>query len=566
MNTVATDAGESVKPGDSITYIINYENSGIRTVDELRIIARVPENTQFLKANKKVDIRQDKKELTFVVDQNIRRGEKGSVSFTVEVDKPLDNGVLVVLDKVLFDYKIKNKSYSEAIEANLSCKVTSSPKFDSFSVEAVDENGGYLRRGDVVDYIIRFKNTGDMNATGVNVKTTLTDNVTIIRESITNNGEVLNDEIMWQIGDLVVNKPYYLSFKVKVKDNLADGEAIINVALLSCNQEVNEEKSVESKVKLFPDFSTSEVFLYDLNGGYLWAGETIRAKVVLRNTGEKVAESYKLICPIPNGVTYISKSGTPEGIRWSDEIRGLVWDLENLEVGQEKEITFDMRVNDDLLYKGGNISTNFKIQSEDNEIDIPSKSIAVKKRVNMTIVAMGDSLIAYSNWVQEFDNLLESTYPYADYNTIASGVPGEMAFQGARRFDSSVAPYHPSIIIIAYGTNDAGGSLSRFASNLEELVIKSRKLGATVFLNLIGPLVGPKWTGKQSYPEYNNAIRQIGSKYGIPVIDVLTPLSQDPGRYLSDGCHYTPEGASVVAQTVFSAVRQYLDDIGDRRR
>lgn len=565
LNFVSSNGKDTVKPGDRITYTINFENSGFRTVDELEIIAKIPDHTEFISASGEGKFSQGENKLVFIVEEGLKSGDKGSVDFTVKVERPLDNETPVILDDVIYNYRIKEKSYSEIIQSNLNHKVESSPQFGSFDLQAIDENGGYLRLDDVIGYTIKIENTGDMNATGVKVRSTLTDNVIIDENSITVNGKIENGYVIWNIDKLDIDNPRFLSFKVKVKNNLSDQESIINNISIVCDQGINKEESIEKKVSLFPDLSNSEVFLYDLNGGYLWAGETIRVKVVLKNDGEKVAESYRLICPIPAGATYISRSGTPEGIRWSDEIRGLVWELENLEVGSEKVITFDIKVNENLLYKGGTIATNFKIESEGKEIELVSKSITIKRRVSMTVVAMGDSLIAKSDWVQRFDNLLESTYPYADYNTIASGIPAERAYQGYWRFDNTVAPYHPEIIIIAYGSNDAGCGLWNFRDNLDALVLKSKRLGATVFINLIGPIVGSRWSGKQSYPEYNDAIRQIAAKYGVPVIDVLTPLSQDTNRYLSDGLHYTPEGAAVVAQTVYSVVTQYLDDVGGRR-
>jgi lysophospholipase L1-like esterase len=160
-----------------------------------------------------------------------------------------------------------------------------------------------------------------------------------------------------------------------------------------------------------------------------------------------------------------------------------------------------------------------------------------------------------------FDELLEANYPYSDYNTIASGKGGEKASGGNARFDSTVAIYNPEIVIIAYGTNDAGPRISGFEANLESIVAKAKNLGARVFINLVGPIYKPE---KEKYVEYNNTIRQIAAKYGAVVIDVLTPLSQNPGEYLADGMHYSSAGAVVVAHTVFSYVSQYLGDIGQR--
>ncbi|MES0342178.1 MAG: SGNH/GDSL hydrolase family protein, partial [Candidatus Humimicrobiaceae bacterium] len=186
----------------------------------------------------------------------------------------------------------------------------------------------------------------------------------------------------------------------------------------------------------------------------------------------------------------------------------------------------------------------------------------VSRFIYMSIVAMGDSLIAKSDWVQRFDDLMEANYPQADYNTVASGKNGETSNQGYYRFDSTVAIHSPQIVILAYGTNDAGASLSNFAVHMEGLVNKARNLGATVFINLIGPLNYP---GKESWPLYNQKILEIAAKYSLPVIDVLTPLSQSKSKYIYDGIHYTPEGSAVVARTVFNAVVPYLNSSGARR-
>jgi lysophospholipase L1-like esterase len=220
-----------------------------------------------------------------------------------------------------------------------------------------------------------------------------------------------------------------------------------------------------------------------------------------------------------------------------------------------------MKVNENLVNSGGVITTHFKIEYSNGTIELPPKSLKVRGNASVTIVAMGDSLIEKSNWVQIFDELLEANYPYAEYNTIASGKGGEMARGGNARFDSTVAIHNPQIIIIAYGTNDVGGHSSGFTGNLEAIVIKAKNLGARVFVNLIGPITKP---GKENYASYNDAIRAIAAKHGAVVIDVLTPLSQNPGGYLYDGMHYSPAGASVVAHTVYSYVSQYLGTIGQK--
>ena len=559
FNFISSDSVEYVKPGEQITYIINYKNTGNRAVDNLIIELKVPEYTAFVSSDYNEILKNTDKTLAFEIG-NVEKNEKDTIYFIMKVEKPLDNGTLIKLGVAKFNYIIGEGTFNDDINTDLVFKVESSPDLSNFKLEAIDENSGVLRLGDVIEYKLVVENTGDMDAPSVEIKSNLSEYVDIIKDSITHSGEYKGSSVLWNIDNIEINKPKTFSFKARVKDDLAGEELITNHSTLKYGSNIIE-KSVEEILSLFTDLTTSEVFLYDVNGGHLWAGETIGAKIVIRNTGEKTEENYRVICPIPAGATYISRSGTAEGISWSDDIRGLIWDIKDLGVGEEKEITFSMKANESLVNSGGVITTNFKIESSNGEIKLPTKSLNVRGHVNMTVVAMGDSLIEMSNWVQIFDELLEVNYPYADYNTVASAKGGEMARDGYARFDSTVAVYNPEIIIVAYGTNDAGPHVSGFAANLEGIVIKAKNLGARVFINLIGPISYP---GKEEYSEYNDIIRRIASKHGTVVIDVLTPLSQNPGAYLVDGMHYSSAGASVVAHTVFSYVSQYLGDIGQR--
>jgi lysophospholipase L1-like esterase len=137
-----------------------------------------------------------------------------------------------------------------------------------------------------------------------------------------------------------------------------------------------------------------------------------------------------------------------------------------------------------------------------------------------------------------------------------------MSFEGLARYDSTVGPLRPTILIICYGSNDVGISASYFSYSIENIIKKAMGQGATVFINTIGPISNP---GKTQWPVYNNIIRQVANNFGIPAIDVTSVLSQNRGAYLYDGLHYTPEGAEVVAQTVFNSIVPYLNGLGGRR-
>ncbi len=590
LNFVSSSAGQTVKPDDVIEYTVNYKNNGNRLVEDFNIEVVLSEHVTFIGSTYDDILKIDLNKAVFNFGV-VKKHQEGKLLIKVKVNKPLDNKTEIKLSDVKFKYKIKQEDYQIKIGPEIINIVESSPNLENFSFEVVDVNGGEFRLKDILQYNIMIENTGDMNAKNIEIVSEVSEYLDVIDSSISKNGKIIsldglnslsdtqkdninnisNDRaelsnlekaiVLFNIDNLPINEPLVLNFKAKVKDGINQDKIVTNKGTLKYGDFIIE-KSDEKKLVLYPDLSTSDNFLADENGGRLWAGEVISVKIVIKNTGEKLQENYKLICPIPKGATYISQSGTPEGIRWSDEIRGLIWDLKNLDVGKEKVITFRMSVDESLADTGGTITSNFVIEIDTQKIDLPKKSIKVSGKVKLTIVAMGDSLIAKSNWVQIFDELLEQRYPHADYNTIPSAKSGELSGQGLARFDSTVAPLKPDIIIIAYGSNDAGFSVSGFRSNMESLIVKSQMLGARVFVNLIGPDFYP---GKESWPMYNQVIREVAAKHGAVVIDVVTPLSQNVGaNIMSDGIHYTQAGASVVAHTVFNYVTQYLGDVGQK--
>ncbi len=453
-NYVSSSTLDTISPGEDITYDIFYMNNGYRSVDSLKIIVKVPENTNFSVSSSEYFVQEDGPGLVFEFE-DIQVSDSGILNFTVTADFPLDDGTIITMEDIEFISVIKEAQFKNTLISSFDHIIESIPVFKDLEIESRDLNGGYLYMGDKLEYVVKINNEGNMDATGFRLEVLIPeDNITIDGGSINSGGKFVSEQIIWETGVFKAGDTKTFKFMAQVNDGLDGGDIVEAMFTLSNDQDISIHESIHDGIRAFSDFSTSETFISDNNGGSLWAGETVDVKVIIKNTGQKVAENYNLFCPTPTGATYISSSGTSEGINWSDDIRGLIWDLKELAPGEEKEINFKVKVNDNLYYKGGTITTDFKIESENQEFILESKSIKVSNHIYMTIVAMGDSLIAKSDWVQRFDNLLESTYPIADYNTIASGVPGEKSNQGYNRFDSTVAVHNPRIIIIAYGTND----------------------------------------------------------------------------------------------------------------
>ena len=565
FNFITSDTDGAVKPDDFITYTINFKNTGNTTVNDIIVLASIPENTTFSNSSETGEL-DSAGIIEFNIDE-LAKDEEGNVSYTIEVNKPLDDGVLIKNSEVTLKYQARDSEEVYKITRSLENTVESSPVFSEFDIEMTDENGGNPNMGDAVLFDINLENTGDMNASDIKVLCEVSPKLSVLESSISKSGKYDKTAgiISWDIDKLNIEDPQNFSFRVKISGNFNHLEKFKTIASVEYIGSVENEVSIEGEVWAFPDFSQSLGSVADINGGSVWAGDTLRYTINVKNTGLRAGEDFKLFCPIPSGASYISKSGTSEGISWNDEIGGLHWDIDRLDVGEEKILTFDVTIGSSMA-GGGQIEADFYIEGDQQNVEIEPIFINVRSYIFQTVVCMGDSQIVHTNWPAVLDSLLEGTYPHAEFKTIGSGIPQETSYLGARRFDSTVGCYNPQIIVIGYGTNDTGGGISLFRNGMIDLINKAKSTGATVLVHSIGYIDSRKHPEKKSFTTYNNVLREVCASCGVPYIDLCSSMAQDPGRYLdSDGMHLSSEGGSLLARLVFNTIVNYLDGDGQRK-
>ena len=115
-NKVVTATMEDVKPGESITYKINYKNSGYREVERLKISIGIPEDTTLESAGEDGIYNEENRILQYIIE-NIPRDSSGSEEFTVKVKDPLDNGIEIDFGEVIFEYLIGEESCEKIRDA-----------------------------------------------------------------------------------------------------------------------------------------------------------------------------------------------------------------------------------------------------------------------------------------------------------------------------------------------------------------------------------------------------------------------------------------------------------------
>jgi len=190
---------------------------------------------------------------------------------------------------------------------------------------------------------------------------------------------------------------------------------------------------------------------------------------------------------------------------------------------------------------------------------LATANFSLEDAPGIDILVMGDSLIIETDWVERFGILLREKYKFTSFGIYKSGKSGATAEYGDKRIVLDLIKYNPDIVIIAFGTNDVNVTeLDIYREHMEGMVEKSKKYGAEVFINFIGPF--EPCACKEEYIKYNDIIKIISYDYGVRSIDVSTPLMRNTEKYLADNIHYSYSGSEIVARKVFGSVTRYIKD------
>ena len=235
---------------------------------------------------------------------------------------------------------------------------------------------------------------------------------------------------------------------------------------------------------------------------------------------------------------------------------------------QRKEL---MLLND--RYKQQMLLSNFLVKLENND--------------SVKIICMGDSLTYGQNTSESSkrpansDTTLDpnsptgfeqaqTTYPeylkyllvnfYGSNKSIAPtvvnrGVCGHTAEWGFQQWgDKKITG---DVVIICYGNNDSNKNVSPtdYIKYLEKIILKYESWGIPSIL-MVPPRM--KTTSEDKFRGYKNAIRNLGTAYGVPILDgdQFHFGYQSSDIFDTDLVHFTELGYKIIANRIFSALLQ----------
>ena len=193
--------------------------------------------------------------------------------------------------------------------------------------------------------------------------------------------------------------------------------------------------------------------------------------------------------------------------------------------------------------------------------DLPASRTADERP---KIAILGDSLTAGLGLLetQSYPHLLQKRID-ADgfrYEVINAGVSGDTSAGGLRRLDW-VLQEDVRVLVVALGANDGlrGLSVSEMKHNLGQIIETARAKHVSVIL---AGMEAPPNYGAEYASSFRQAYRELAQQYRVPFIPfLLDKVAGQAALNQADGIHPNPQGAEIVADTVWSQLKPLLDQL-----
>jgi acyl-CoA thioesterase-1 len=180
------------------------------------------------------------------------------------------------------------------------------------------------------------------------------------------------------------------------------------------------------------------------------------------------------------------------------------------------------------------------------------------------IVVLGDSLTAGLGLLetQSYPHLLQEKIDRDgfQYEVVNAGVSGDTSAGGLRRLDWALQE-DVRILIVELGANDGlrGLSVLEMKENLGKIIEGAR--AKNVIVVLTGMEAPPNY-GAEYAASFRAAYRELALKYKVLFVPfLLDKVAGQASLNQADGIHPNPEGAAIVADTVWNVLKPLLDQI-----
>ncbi len=303
--SVSVDDGNStVEPGDPLTYVIDYENTGGTAIDNVVLTVALPAGLEF-NALANPDWSLSGSTLTCDLGTVAASGS-GNVDLLLTVADPAPAGLVSIVTEVTIAGDSGADTASD-VDALIAAPAFNIAKTD-YETEAAP--------GDVLVYEITFSNTGNQDAAGVVLTETLPVGTTFNSdESTAGWTEASPGVYVNSIGLLDSGGPSgTILFAVTVNDTVAAGQTnLVNMVMIE-DESVFQTASDTDTLNATPDLAVGKTDNLEQVG----AGQRLTYTISYSNVGEQGATGVVLTDTLPANLSF--DEGDNPGWTQSDSV------------------------------------------------------------------------------------------------------------------------------------------------------------------------------------------------------------------------------------------------------
>ncbi|MGL5648360.1 MAG: isopeptide-forming domain-containing fimbrial protein [Clostridium sp.] len=429
----SANVSESVV-GNIVRYSVVVSNTGELTVNDVIIKDALDSNLSY-ENNLTIDGVSSSEDITTtgVNLGSLNIGESRNIEFDVKVLAIPSDKIISNIAVAQYKNTVNGVTFNNTAKSNVFDIKIYNPKITMTKVS----NKKYLKIGDVFEYTITVKNSGDTVLKNV----VLTDEIpaglsvqSIVVDGITVAG---NLSLGIDIGDLAIGEIRVIKLIVKVISggiglykNIAKVKAI---AILGTNSQVlglneiavttlDEIAITEIEVEVEVEATAEDIIgiivvnpeltlIKSVNNLYVVVGERVTYKIVIENTGDTVlgtvGSPIEIYDILSSSLKFIQGTVKIDGVL--DENANIVNGIEisSMAVGEIKTITFDVEVisnkenpiynesNARFSYLFGDIIEYGSSKSNKVSINVSNVQLEIDKKANKSFVLLGE-LIEYT--------------------------------------------------------------------------------------------------------------------------------------------------------------------------
>lgn len=334
LRIAKTDGVDTAKPGDTLTYTLNYENYGATPTADTTIVDTLPERASFVSASNGGAYDAATRTVKWNLG-TVAGGAKGSVTLTVKLDPVFPAGTTPLTNTTTISTSTGGEQDLTDNTATDTTNVVAQAELTitkSGAPEPVDA-------GSNLTYTINWTVGGDAFSDDVMIVDTLPANVTFV--SASNGGTFSAGKVTWNLGNLTPVKTGTVTLVVQVKSPQLNGTAINNSVTITNEAGDTDTATATNTVRSDHELTITKADDPDP----VEKGTNLAYTITWGVTGNEPAQALVITDPIPFGTTFVSAGN---GGVYDNVTKTVTWTLGDKVPGDTGAVTLVVNVNADF--------------------------------------------------------------------------------------------------------------------------------------------------------------------------------------------------------------------------